>query len=437
MSKYVRFVSFMLVAVMLSLSLSVAPTMAQDEESDEVITIRYLTPQWASSRDGRVERQIAFQSVIDSFHLANPNIRLQEVVYDGSQVTAAQEILSGEIDAIWINNFWYPEWQRAGYFADLTPYLPEGEEAEFFDWTIEELRSINGELGALWHNTDTPIFFYRSDVLDEAPQTWSELREAAEAFRAENPRDYLFTMPMRNWFQLNAGMYAALGGELVDEDGRPVLFEEGNREIWEAMFEFFVGLGLDNMIPSEAAVNTHDSQMPLVYTGDVAAFYGNNNMFIRALQPNLPPDELDLWEAAPLPRPDDAEAGLYVAGGWVIALVASDDEARQEAAARWVYHSTAFNANRDTNKAGGWVPTRPAVIEQDPFYSEDRFMQVTLAALNEGGYVRPFTPLIGVITEQMALAMASAFSGEASISEALQSAESTIMAEYEALLGGS
>jgi hypothetical protein len=36
------------------------------------VTVRYLVPQWASSQDSRVERQIAFQSVIDSFHLTYP-----------------------------------------------------------------------------------------------------------------------------------------------------------------------------------------------------------------------------------------------------------------------------------------------------------------------------------------------------------------------------
>lgn len=432
MKKFNRPVSLMMILVMVFMSLSFAPAMAQDD--GEVITIRYLVPQWASSRDGRIERQIAFQSVLDSFHAANPNVRVEEVIYDGSQVTAAQEITSGDADAIWINNAWYAEWQAAGLFADLTPYLGD-EEDEYFDWTIDTLRSVNGELGALWHNTDTPIFFYRADVLDEAPQTWSELRAAAEAFSEENPGQYLYTLPIRNWFQTNAGMFAALGGELVDEDGAPVLFEDGNREIWVEMFEFYVGLVEDGLMPAQAAVNNHEAQMPLIYAGDVFSFIGNNNMHIRALEPNLPPDEYELWASAPLPRPDGAEGGLYVAGGWLIAAAATDDVARAEAAARWVIHSTAFNANRDTNKAGGWVPTRPAVIEQDPFYAEDPFMQTTLQALNEGGWVRPFAPIIGVINEQMSVAMASAISGEATIEEALNAAETTIMAEYAALSG--
>jgi multiple sugar transport system substrate-binding protein len=311
--------------------------------------------------------------------------------------------------------------------------MEEGTEEAFFDWTIETLRSVNGELGGLWHNTDTPIYFYRSDLVETPPATWSELRTAAEAFVAENPDQYFFTTPVANWFQTNAGMYVAMGGELVNDEGAPVLFEEGNRELWVEMFEFHIGLAEDDLMPGEAAVNNHNDQMPLMYANDVISFIGNNNMHIRALQPNLPPGEFELWDAAPLPRPDAADQGRYVAGGWVIALVDVEDEARQEAAANWVLHATDFNALRDTNKAGGWVPTRPAVIEEDPFYSEDPFMVTTLNALNEGGYVRPFAPIIGVINEQMSVAMSSALSGEATIDEALNAAEDVIMSEYEAL----
>lgn len=432
MNRISRILFITVIAMMSMMAINSVPVAAQDSSNEDVITVRYLVPQWASSTDRRAERQIAFQSVIDTFELRYPNIVLEEVIYDGTQVTAAQEIASGNADAIWIGYFWYPEWQAQGLFADLTPYMEDGVEDEYFDWTINFLRGVDGNLGALWHNTDTPIYFYRSDVLETPPSTWSELRAAAEAYSADNG-GYLYTTPIQNWTQTNLGMYVALGGEVVDENGAPVLFNEGNRQILAEMFEFYAGLANDGLMPAEAAVNNHNSQMPLIYAGDVMSFAGNNNMHIRALQPNLPPEEYELWASAPLPRPDNADAGQYVAGGWVIALVADEDEAAQEAAANWVLHATDFNALRDTNKAGGWVPTRTAVIEQDPFYAEDPFMITTLNALNEGGYVRPSDPIIGVINTELSVVMSAVISGEATIDEALSAAEATIMSEYEAL----
>jgi ABC-type glycerol-3-phosphate transport system substrate-binding protein len=133
----------------------------------------------------------------------------------------------------------------------------------------------------------------------------------------------------------------------------------------------------------------------------------NNNAVLRYLRPNLPPGEVENWSAAPLPYPDGADAGRFVAGGWVIALAANAaDPAKEAAAAAWIEHMTDVNAQRDTNKAGGWVPTRPGVIEADPFYADDPFMVTTVAALNAGGWVVPFNPLYPAVVTSLNEAIA-------------------------------
>lgn len=401
-------------------------------QGGEQITVRYLVPQWASSRDTRIERQIAFQSVIDSFHLRYPEYRLEQVIGPGSQVSISQALAEGDVDAIWINHAWYAEWQAAGFFADLTDYLSEGAEAEFFDWTIEALRSVDGRLGGLWHNTDTPLYFFDTTYIPEAPTTWSELRDVAERVFVEHGK-YGISYPMRNFAQFTMGMFAALGGEVFDEAGRPVLFEGANREALEQIFDHYAivyGLGL---APAASAAANHDQQMPPVYAGDVVAMVSNNNAMIRYLQPNLPPDEVANWSAAPIPYPDGADGGRYVAGGWVIALVANPaDPAREAAAAAWVEHMTDVAALRDTNKAGGWVPTRPSVIDADPFYADDFFMVTTVDALNAGGWVVPFDPLYPAVVTALNEAIADVVTGQASVAQALDAAETAVMREFEA-----
>jgi multiple sugar transport system substrate-binding protein len=401
-------------------------------QGGEQVTVRYLVPQWASSRDTRIERQIAFQSVIDSFHLRYPNYRLEQVIGPGSQVSISQALADGDVDVVWINHAWYADWQAAGFFADLTGYLSDGAEASFFDWTIDALRSVDGRLGGLWHNTDTPLYFFDTTYIPEAPTTWSELREVAERVFVEHGK-YGVSFPIRNFTQSNMGMFAALGGEVFDADGRPVLFEGANRAALEQIFDHYAtiyGLGL---APASSAAANHDQQMPPVYAGDVVAMVSNNNAMIRYLRPNLPPDEVANWSAAPLPYPDGAEGGRYVAGGWVVALVAKpDDPAREAAAAAWLEHMTDVNAQRDTNKAGGWVPTRPGVIEADPFYADDFFMVTTVAALNAGGWVVPFDPLYPAVATALNEAIADVVTGQASVAQALDAAETAVMREFEA-----
>ncbi|NJL94127.1 MAG: extracellular solute-binding protein [Anaerolineae bacterium] len=327
------------------------------------------------------------------------------------------------------------DWQAQGRFADLSKYLPEGEEQQFFPFIPEYLRSVNGELGALWHNTDTPLFFYRTDQVENPPQTWEELLAWAAEWR-ENNRGHAFTMPYQNYMQLFTGNFERLGGQWVDADGAPTAFE--NREILVSIMQPFVDLVQNDLVPAQAVLNDHNTQMPLVYAADVASFFGNNNMHIRALQPNLPPEEYDLWAATTLPYPEalSGQQRAYTAGGWVIAAVRRDDDPdREAAAAQWVIHSTNPTSQAVTNKAGGWLPTRPGVIENDPFYQEDTFIQTTLQALNEHGYVPPAAPAYNIIFAALTEALQSAASGESSLDDALNNAETRINAEYADLVG--
>ena len=400
-------------------------------QSDEVITVRYLTPLWASTQDRRVERQLSFNDVLESFNdrYADQGIQVEEIIGDGNPVTVTQEMDAGSIDSAWINHSLYPNHLLAGQVVDLEPYL-NGEADEFFDWTTEALRGVNGTLAALWHNTDTPLLYYNSEAVPEPPRTWSEVTALAEAYREENPRGYAITYPFIGWQQMNTGMYEALGGTWFAEDGSPIMLNEENRAIWERMMRFYLDLLGRDLIPASAVANDQVQQMPDVYAGTVQAFAGNSNFHIRQLQPNLPEEEYAKWSAVPLPYPDEAGQGLYQAGGWLIAPVTTGDAAREAAAAAWTLHATGYRALRDTCLAGAWIPTRPEVLE-DPLFAQDPFAQVTLEALDQG-HVVPLNPLIGSALLSIDNALTSAASGQATLQEALDAAATEIQREYEA-----
>ncbi|NJL94126.1 MAG: twin-arginine translocation signal domain-containing protein [Anaerolineae bacterium] len=67
------------------------------------IRVRYVTPQWASTRDRRSERQIAFRSVIDLFNAQYPH-SLEEIVGTGDPVGISQNLDNDEADAYWVEN---------------------------------------------------------------------------------------------------------------------------------------------------------------------------------------------------------------------------------------------------------------------------------------------------------------------------------------------
>lgn len=401
------------------------------------VAVRYLVNQWASTVDRRVERQVAFRSVIDSFDAKfdDQGWSVEEIPFDGNTVTLTQEIEAGNIDAFWYNRAEYGTRLEAGQLVDLSEVLDGGEE-EFFDYVTEMLLSINGTIASLWHNTDTPLYYYNTEMIPDPPETWNDVIAVCERVRNDEGGDkYAFTHPFVGWTQMNSGMFVALGGEYVDQNGAPIAFEPDNREIWEYMFGYYVGLLEDDLIPPAAVANDQIQQLPDVYAGNVYSFAGNSNHHTRQLQPNIPPEEYEKWSAEPLPYPDNADNGRYEAGGWMIGAAATGDGARQEAAAQWVLHACNPTSLAVTCKAGGWIPTRPNVMAEDPFYREDHFAQVTLAAL-ENGYVVPLAPIYSPMTTAINTALSRAATGEASIEDALTEAAAEVDREYAAIQGG-
>ncbi|MEM7736039.1 MAG: ABC transporter substrate-binding protein [Deinococcota bacterium] len=404
-------------------------------QSDGPITVRYLTPSWASSRDRRPSRQIAFNSVLESFNdrYASEGIQVEEVVGDGNPVTMSQEMDAGNVDAAWVNHSVYPNHVVAGQLISLEPYL-EGEDANFFDWSVSSLRGISGELSGLWHNTDTPLYYYNSEMIPTPPTTWSEVTAMAEAIKEQNPRAYGVAYPLVGWMQMNTGLYQAIGGTWFDDDGVPIMLEGDNIEHWKTMFGFYLDLIERDLMP-QATISSNQSQLlPDVFAGSVYSFSGNSNYHVRELEPNLPSDEYAKWKAVPLPYPDAAERGQYVAGGWVISPVATGDMAREAAAAAFTLHATGPRAQRDTCRAGAWIPTRPALIAEDPFYENDEFAQITLQAL-EDGIVVPLAPIMGSVRASIENALISIASGQASLDDAIASAAAEVQLEYETQQG--
>lgn len=408
---------------------------AEDEQGpEEVTTVRYLVPRWASTEDARPERQVAFQSVIDTFEAENPEYELEEVISTAQdyQVDVNEQIQENTVDAVWIPVVWYPLLQDRDLFVDMAPYLDDEDREDFFDWSIDRLTEVNGELGGLWHNTDTRILFYNEEVISQPPETWEEVRSMGEEI-LEQESDMA---PLGASLQRHASLFMwaqfdALGGESLDDDGRPVLFEGENRQHWEQILTYFTGLVEDGIIPREATVSDEFWSIAPAIAGEIASFIGNSNFGVRELEPQLPGDEYENWNAVPVPRFEDADRGGSVSAGWIISAVRNEDEPEtEEAAAEWVKHATEYAAQRDANKAGGWTPTRQSVFTDDRYYQDDRMMQATFDALDQA-FIRPMHPMAAPISEIIQNIASQATSGEMSVDEAIDLGHEQATAEYE------
>lgn len=414
--------------------LAIGSAAAQPTQAElEPATIRYLVPRWASSIDHRIERQVAFQSALDLFRARFPQIELIEVVSSAGdyRVDIAQQLEAGTIDAVWVDHIWYGEFQAEGHFVDLLPYMSEAELGEYYVWTIEALRSVNAELGALWHNTDARMYFYDASRIPTPPATWSEVEALCEQVQAESPGTYPIAYSLVDLSHI-PGIFTELGGRYIDDDGRPVVFEGENRDHMARITTWFRDMVDAGCIPRAATVWNEPDIMPQVFTGEILSFLANSNFHVRQLAPNLPAEEYADWHATVLPRPDEVDANRTWSGGWVVAAVNSGDGTRMRAAVEFVKHVTGFDAMRATTKAGGWNPVRPAIMDEDPYYSENRFAVATNQAL-ETSSTLPLVPIVTVINEEVQRAFRAVTSGEAELDDAFDRARATIQQEYDRL----
>jgi len=426
--------------MVLVLSLSTANIFANGEKEEPAqpgqITIRYLVPQWASTKDARIERQVAFQSIIDSFQAKYPHVKLQEVVSTASNydVDVANQVNQNAVEVVWINNPFYPTLQANGKFVDLEPYLGAADKADFFGWTFDALKSVDGKLGGLWHNTDVRLFFYRTDLMPAAPKTYEDLIVMAKKIKASKTGISPFFASLGHSDALTHiwGNFEALGGVALDSTGKPVLLDGPNRILWERIFQTFKTMIEEGLIPESATVAQGKGVVPLLLSGQVASFIANSNFGVREIIAKLPKEEAVLWQAANVPGYKGTSGGRSVSGGWIFSARKIEDPGVQKAAVDFVLHFTNFMSQRNVNKAGGWTPTRSSVFTDDAFFQKDRFMVVANEALKTST-VRPLKPIMPIIANTLAEALSKYLSGTASLQKALDEANKTIQTEYSAL----
>jgi ABC-type glycerol-3-phosphate transport system permease component len=226
---------------------------------------------------------------------------------------------------------------------------------------------------------------------------------------------YGISYPIRNWTQYNMGMFAALGGEVFDDDGMPVLFEGDNRarssrssSTTATVYEMaWRRPPRPPPTTSSRCRRSTPATWPPSWATTTPCCASSGPTCRRARSAN--------WRAVPLPYPDGAAAGRYVAGGWVIALVANAaDPARRPPRPPGSSTSPASRpARRQQGRRLGAHP--PRRDRADAYYADDPFMVTTLAALNAGGYVVPFDPLFPVVVTALNQAIAEVVTGQATV----------------------
>jgi alpha-1,4-digalacturonate transport system substrate-binding protein len=313
-----------LLILVLALLISVVPTLAQDAVE---LRITWYT-------DG-VE-DVVMQDLLDRFMEANPNIDvvLDNVPYaTGIVETLPIQLEAGEgPDIARVTNLG----GLSQYYLDMTPYLSDPAYWEdSFGATLSWLRPADDTTGIYGFPTQLTItgpyinrtLFEQAGVAvpsDESDEvTWEEWAAAANEVAAA--LDVQFPMAMDRSGHRFAGPAISMGAQFFDEEGHPIVTDEGFR----AMAELLVGWHADGTMPPDIWVGGSGgytaANEPFV-NGELV-FYMSGSWQIGQFAAQIG-DSFD-WEVVPNPCGPAACTGMP--GGAALVAIATTEHPEEVA----------------------------------------------------------------------------------------------------------
>jgi multiple sugar transport system substrate-binding protein len=298
---------------------------------------------------------------------------------------------SPTFDVLMLDVIWVPEFARAGWLLDLSPWVSGEELAPHFPAAVAAATWGGGVWGMPW-NMNAGLLYYRADLLAKhglaPPRSWEELVAQAERVRAaeRDPRLDGVLWQGKQYEGLVCNVlehFWARGTRLLGEDGR--VLPEPHRAA--AALAFMRGLVERGISPGW--VTAGDEELTRRPFGDGRA------VFLRSW-----PYALDLFEApgspvrgrvgfTALPGHGD-NAGAGATGGFHLAV--NRRTRHREAAVALVRDLAAEPAQRALTAAGvALYPTRMALYH-DPAVVRDRPHMPRFHDLMRAARPRPVTP---------------------------------------------
>jgi len=380
------------------------------------------TPSWA---DG-------FERLFTQFAEDHPDWKLELKIVPDEQATQAQARLLEQAragrapDCANVDSFVIAQFIDQDALQPLDQYFDQEEIDGFFPFVKDVVVGDDGKLYAYWWATDLRLLYRRTDLVPEAPRTWDELIQAAKEAEQKDPKvdGYLFNGGRWEGTVFdNLAHFWSQGGELVDEQGKPIFNEGQNREYMLNTMEFLKEAVDSGASPKRVATISDYSEFESAAQAQTVAMFQGGDFQYPTLEETLPPEEFKKYEVSPIPAMREGQEATGT-GGWTMGAF-SDDPEKVEMCAEFTKDVFVGEGNEVT----GQLPTNPELFDtldkfQDPIY--DTFREGLKA-----GEARPGVPVYPEISNQLQIAIGTVLTGEATPEEALDNAAEASMAAYE------
>jgi len=329
-------------------------------------------------------------------------------------------------DCAMIDSSQLATFKAAGVLSPMTEHWSAEEIDDLFPFVREAVTDEAGNLVAWWWFTDLRVLYRDTTVVPEAPQTWEELEAAAVGASEAGLEGLLFNGARWEGTTFDwLGNFWAAGGQLVDENGRPVFGEGENRGAFLEALGYYQSLVESGAAPGRVTtINNYDEFNAAAAAGTAAMFVGGNWQYGQ-LRNTLSEERFADWAVSELPGPT-AEDRATGTGGWTIAAL-SDDPEKVQLCAEMVkaIYSGAGNAVQ------GLLPTSMAQYEVYDAFEGPQFDLFAEALVN--GRPRPGAAIYPEISNQIQILMGDVLSGAAEPEAALDAAFEASLEAWERL----
>lgn len=313
-------------------------------------------------------------------------------------------------DVLMLDN---PDVQQIAESGALAPLDDYGVEADGFPDAVVQAGSYEGDLYGIAPVVNSLALFYNVALFEEAglepPQTWDELRAAAEALTADGRYGIAFsaTNSFEGTWQFLPFMWSNGGSE--DDITTP--------ETVEAL-EFIDGLVADGLASRSVVTWSQNDVNDQFIAGNAAMMVnGPWNM------PSLTAAEDLEFASVPLPTPDAGGEPVAPLGGETFTLPNTGDEDRMAAAGEFISCITADEHQLAMATGRGAVPSRSSAAEQAA--AENPLVESFVSTVETA---RARTELLGVewpdAATRIYTAVQLALTDELSPADALEQAQS-------------
>lgn len=370
-------------------------------------------------------RRNYFKEAAEAWARKHPNVRIDiQAAVPGqisqnmsklmteAEVGAAPDILN--LDSFWVGNF-----VTAGSLQPIDQFMTQKEIDAFYDFT-KDVTMSEGNQYAIWTETDARFVYYNTEMIDEPPTTWDELIEKALAAKEEYGV-HGFLTDAGHWegaANENTWPYFwAQGGEIFDEEGKPVLGQGENKQYLIDIFSFLKRLVDTGASPQKISGITGFDPILAEVKADNVAMFINGSWALSQLKDILG-DDAAKWDFVPYPQMEADQAGNSN-GGWTFALT-TEDEYKRSLAFSFVWEVIASkSAMADRCKAANYMPTRKDVYDEFNYFKTDPNQQKFAETL-KNGRARPANDLYPTVSDLVQTAVGNVLTGQSSPEEAVE-----------------